>query len=369
MARKSSPPQIHHPQSQKVTFLADTMYQGWWLATEDDPHSVASGTHGYVLAVSPQGHFGTVHWRTSNSPSHCEQVSTPWSIDCFGGFEASFLPPIQTISHLIPPFQAILPQLEMAYQLWLTAPRLSWPEKIPICVSGDPQKDLQMRVGTSAKSKQIFDTNRVIEATYDILQSQTADADALLVLQNALASSYSSAWSWAADTLIVLSHYYPEAGEYLINAMSHKQAATRLHTVQSLFSHRPLPHISMAICRSGLKDKSSSVRRFTGDRLVLLELRDLLPDIDQAIFLERDPDTQYKLRYNRSQLKYGIAVEFRNESYHIWVCRTSGGSSSSSPIPADQFNWESLQAYVAHHGGSVEKLEGWTLQEVLVPVA
>lgn len=341
-------------------FIEATLHEGWCLATQNRLECMLLGNHDHALAVAPDGNYATVHWTSLGKKLSCTQVSTG-GVDCFGRFEAVFPPPIRALTDFAGPFRQILPILQDAHRLWASTSRY------PFAVSGDLRRDVAMAM-TTQKPTEVADLTAVMTAIYDILRSKEAGPQSLEALRQGMTSSFKSVWGRSGDALIALSHHFSEAGEALIACMSHKKSATRLQTVQCIFTSMPPRELTRRILSLGLQDDSKRVREFAAYRIEKFRLREMAPEMEAAISAERDVQTAGKLKQNRSLLKFGVFVESApaGEEYAVTVRNQDGGMSFST-IRKPRLIRKDVEQIVRDLGGDLSLFKEWSLRDVLSP--
>jgi hypothetical protein len=150
----------------------------------------------------------------------------------------------------------------------------------------------------------------------------------------------------ASELLQALSARWPAATSgAILDLLASKKAHARFAGLCSTTRHTE-PELLRTILRRGLKDKSARVRRKAADRLERLERRDLLPDLEQAMRLEKNAKTRRALQFHQRMLGDGYIVEDRaGGQISVWV-RTSEGYSGRE-VDAATVDEKGIAAVVA----------------------
>ncbi len=128
----------------------------------------------------------------------------------------------------------------------------------------------------------------------------------LLSAKGATARSYGAGWLWQ------LAAKHDAAAACLREAMRSRNARTRLIAVQFLGfvpASGPLKTaMEKEVLRTGLRDKSRVVRSFSADRIGGRIYLDLLPDLENALKVERNPKARRAMEHSRDGLVHGYTV-------------------------------------------------------------
>jgi hypothetical protein len=155
----------------------------------------------------------------------------------------------------------------------------------------------------------------------------------------------------AVELLQALSARWPALVSRAIERLiSSPKAHARFAAMCATTKHAD-PDVLRATIRRGLLDKSGRVRWKAADRAERLELRDLLPDIERALSVEKNAKTRSTIAYHQQMLRDGyIAKTQADGGISLWV-RTANGSTGSF-FEAEVVRERGIEAIVAElrHG-------------------
>lgn len=106
------------------------------------------------------------------------------------------------------------------------------------------------------------------------------------------------------------------------------------------------------VLRIALKDRSSRVRTLAADKVMLMGLRHLLPDLDRAIEREADQTTKHELEYERDLLRDGYHLRACDDGRFWLTCRLSGGGGTTGAfVSAEDLSQKGVKILARSLGG------------------
>jgi hypothetical protein len=157
----------------------------------------------------------------------------------------------------------------------------------------------------------------------------------------------------AAALLGDLSGRFSPAAEAVREMAADAKVHVRVNALVALDSAAPST-LHDDVFRIALKDRSSRVRTLAADKLMLMGLRHLLSDLEQAIQHELDQTTKHQLEYERDLLRDGYHLRSYDDGRFWLTCRLSGGGGTTGAfVTAEDLSEKGAQVLARSLGGEV----------------
>jgi HEAT repeat protein len=147
----------------------------------------------------------------------------------------------------------------------------------------------------------------------------------------------------AAVLLGELAAKFPQARHLIEAASQDAKLHVRVNALVALSAMDP-GELHDAVLRTALNDRSSKLRLLAANKIAGLGLKNLLPDLAQAILRERDPDARRSLERERDLLRDGFHASSQEDG-RVWVtCRLPDGSLRSRFFSSADVESKGLEA-------------------------
>jgi len=143
---------------------------------------------------------------------------------------------------------------------------------------------------------------RGLDAFARAVDTRAVGSGDLAPLLEGLRHPSEAVWSRSGSWLVRLSNGFDEARQALRKAVSASRWTERFHVLACL-DHPAPPELRAELIRVGLKDPDRRVRCTAANVCLKCGLRDLIPDLQEALAAESDPATRETFRLNLPLLR------------------------------------------------------------------
>jgi hypothetical protein len=159
-----------------------------------------------------------------------------------------------------------------------------------------------------------------------------APAD-LAAITEAACSRHRRVWDIGTDMLMRVACKWCEGQAATRQILNSAPANARFQITAAITGDLPQP-FATEIIRLALHDKSARVRDKAAEACGRLKLKELLPDLERRLTVERDTTVRESLEFFIAMLREGYLLKYRGREPILWV-QTPGGYCSPALTQAD----------------------------------
>ncbi len=168
--------------------------------------------------------------------------------------------------------------------------------------------------------------NDALDAFERLEKTQNISAEEIRPIVAAAKCRFRQVWDIAADLLTLLSNKHSSAQDAMREMLQSKKVGERFQVIAALNSRVP-KSLALELIRKALKDTGNRVREKAAERADDLKFLQLLPELEQALSVEKHPNAKSALEFNISMLRDGYLVEDHKKYITVTVRMRRGTSS------------------------------------------
>jgi hypothetical protein len=149
---------------------------------------------------------------------------------------------------------------------------------------------------------------RAIDAFDAIEDKKCISSELLAPIVEAASSPRTPLWENAIDLLGRLGTQYAEAREAVIAMAQHSRSNVRFNAICCLRKSTPAA-MTLQVLREGLCDRSARVRWKAADKALSLRLQEIVPELEQAYAVEKNPRGKTEISFALKMLRDGYILE------------------------------------------------------------
>jgi hypothetical protein len=147
-----------------------------------------------------------------------------------------------------------------------------------------------------------------------------------------------------------LTEKHAEACEAVSRMAIDKRGHTRFNAIMCIGKAAPLA-FKVKLLRQGLRDKSSKVRQMSADWTGRLRLRELVPDLEEAVAAEQDAKTKATMQYALNCLNGGYTVKHESDGT-VAVTKFTLNGGQTRWFEKEELDRRGIEAILAEFDGT-----------------